>query len=243
MKTFFFLLFIFIFTASSSQQKPDSSRVKFTSSATFSLNSNGFSTIPAFSLGKPAVMASVALAKGRLSYDPVLAYGMDMKPWFIDSWIHYMLINKTSFKLRTGFNFSMFFNAYKLPDKTILQGERYWAIELAGFYYLSSKTILTLMYWNDRGQDPGTIKGHFINMSAERNEINLGRSFLLNISVQLFYIGYEGNNDGLFISPKISTGLRSAPVSLFLQAMQPFTTNISPNPGFRWNLGIAYTFQ
>lgn len=124
MKTIFSGFFIFVFTVSFPQQKPDTSRVKFISSATFSLNSNGFSSIPAFSLGKPAVVASLALAKGRLSYDPVLAYGLDMKPWYIDSWIHYMLMDKPSVKLRTGVNFSMFFSKYKLPDRSILQGER-----------------------------------------------------------------------------------------------------------------------
>jgi hypothetical protein len=89
-------------------ENSDSLRSKLNAGCTVSLNSNGIASIPAFSLDKPAIMASVSLAKGRFSYSPILAYGLDLKPWFIDNWLHYKLIKKPAFELRAGFNSAHF---------------------------------------------------------------------------------------------------------------------------------------
>ena len=241
MKILFSLVLFSICTVSYSQQPDTLSKRKLVATATVSLNSNGIATIPAFSLDKPAVMASLALVKNRFSYEPLLAYGTNLKPWFIDNWLHYKLIDRPFFEFRTGFNISSFFSEYKLPDETILQGQRYFAFEFTALYKFSPNTTLAFSYWNDRGQEPGTIKGHFLNLVGERSEINIGENILFAATIQLFYINYDGNNDGLFVSPKISSSVRNVPFSLFFQATQALQTNISPFPGFRWNLGLSYT--
>ncbi len=235
------LVVFFIFNFSYSFENPDSSKTDLKAGCNVSINSNGISSIPAFSLGKPAIVAAVGLAKGRFSFDPTLAYGFDRRPWYIDSWLHYILVDKPVFKLRTGVNISMYFSQYKLPDKQILQGERYLAFELAGFWYLTPKSYLSILYWNDNGMEPGIISGHYISLAAERTEIGLWNDFLLSANIQLFYINYDGNNDGLFLSPKISSSVRNIPLSIFFQATQAIKTNISPFPGFKWNLGLSYT--
>jgi hypothetical protein len=241
-QTAFFFLF-FISGVAFSSEKADSTRTKLSASGNVSLNSNGISSIPAFSLGEPAIIATLGLAKGRFSYDPVLAYDLEMKPWFFDSWVHYLIIDKPVFRLRTGINFSMYFSELKIPDdEIVLQGQRYWALELAGIYNINPETSLTVLVWNDRGQDPGTITGLYTSLSIERNQIALGKSILFAASIQLFNIAYDGNNDGLFISPRIATSVKNIPLSMFFQFVQPVTTNISPNPGFKWNLGAAYSF-
>ena len=235
------LLFLFIFTVTYSVEPGDSLKNKLKASATFSLNSNGISSIPAFSLGKPAVMASVSLAKNRFSYDPTLAYGLDFKGWFIDSWLHYRLIDKPHFEFRPGFNFSTFFSDYKNQDETIRQAQRYFTIEFTGTYKFSSTSSLTVGYWNDRGQDKGTLLGHFFNLVGERSDIRIGKSILLTVDLQMFYIDYEGDNDGLFLSPKVIASLRRKPFTIFFQPIQALESNITPFPGFRWNLGMGYT--
>ena len=234
------LLFLFIFTVTYSIEPADSLKTKLKATATFSLNSNGISSIPAFSLGKPAVMASVSLAKNRFSYDPTLAYGLDFKGWFIDSWLHYRLIDKPHFEFRPGFNFSTFFSDYKYQDETIRLAQRYFTIEFTGIYKFTSNSSLTVGYWNDRGQDKGTLLGHFFNLVGERSNIRIGKNVLLTVDLQIFYIDYEGANDGLFLSPKITAALRDKPFTLFFQPIQALESNITPFPGFRWNLGLAY---
>jgi hypothetical protein len=164
-----------------------------------------------------------------------------MKPWFIDNWLHYKIIRKPSFELRTGVNFSTFFTDYKLTDETILRGDRYLAFEVAATYKFPSNTSLTFMYWNDNGLEPGTISGHFLNLAGEKTGMKIGNSVLMSANIQLFIITYDGNNDGLFVSPKISFALRNAPFALFFQGTQVLKSNILPDPGFQWNIGLSYS--
>jgi hypothetical protein len=241
MRASFSVFLIFIFGIAFTQEKPEGSETRLKADVNVSLNSNGVASIPAFSLGKPAIIASVSLAKNRFSYDPVLAYGINIKPWFIDNWLHYKIIRKPSFELRTGINFSTFFTENKLTEETILRGDRYLAFEVAATYKFQSNTSLTLMYWNDNGLEPGTISGHFLDLVGEKTGIKIGKSVLMSANIQLFIITYDGNNDGLFVSPKISFALRNVPFALFWQGTQVIRSNIIPDPGFQWNVGLSYS--
>jgi len=236
------ILFIVTLTNSYSLMPADSVKTKLKASANVSLNSNGIASIPAFSLGKPAIMASISLAKNRFSYAPTLAYGLDLRPWFIDNWLNYKIIRRKTFELTAGFNISTFGTKYSLPEGSIWEAQRYFALALTGVYKLSDKNSLTLAYWRDMGQEKGTLKGHFVNVVVDRSDMNIGKNILLYAGVQIFYINYTGKNDGLFVSPKLSCSHRNAPFSIFAQATQALNSNITPWPGFRWNLGLGYTF-
>jgi hypothetical protein len=242
MKSMFFVLFLISFSGAFASEAQDSTKNKLSAAASVSINSNGIASIPAFSLGAPAIIAIVNLNKGRFSYDPVLAYSIDMKPWYFDSWLHYRIIRRTKFELRTGFNFSNFFSHVNLNGQDMIKGERYWAGELAGFFKTSSKNILSLMYWSDNGIDPGSIRGHYISLEDNLINIPIGRRLLFGAGLQLFMISYDGDNDGVFVSPKLSLGIRETPVSVFFQATQEIESNIVPHPGFKWNVGANYNF-
>jgi hypothetical protein len=235
------LLLVFISHFSYAMEKGDTLKPKLNAGVTFSLNSNGIASIPAFSLGKPAMMASAYFVKGRFSYEPLLAYGLDGKPWFIDNWLHYKPVVRLKYELRVGFNLSTFCSKHELPEGSIHEAQRYFAFELTQTYKFTSRSFLSLAYWNDRGQEPGAISGHFISLTGERNEIPVGKNVLLAANIMLFYINYTGNNDGLFISPKVSSTVRNLPFDLFFQATQTIQTNVEPYPEFKWNIGISYT--
>jgi hypothetical protein len=165
-----------------------------------------------------------------------------MKPWIIDNWLHYRIIYRPRFELRAGFDFSMFFSKFDAGDYKILRAEQYLTAELASVIKFSPTSILNLMYWNDNGQEHGSIRGHFYNLIYEKSDIAIGKSILFFASLQLFYISYTGKNDGFFVSPKVALSVRDIPLSLYFQATQAVTSNIEPFPGFRWNVGLAYMF-
>lgn len=235
-------MFLSFFMFGFSKEEAESSETRLKVSGNISLNSNGIAPIPSFSLNKPAVIAAFTLEKRRFSYDPQIAYGLDFKPWIIDNWLHYKLINRPSFIIRTGIDFSMFFSEYESQDYKIWQGQKYIALEMAFIYKISPQSSLSLMYWNDRGQDKGTIKGHFYNFVYDRTDINIAKNLMMAVNWQVFYINYTGKNDGLFIAPKISSSMRNIPVSINFQVTQAMKSNISPFPGFRWNAGVAFLF-
>jgi hypothetical protein len=241
LRTFAIFILITISSSLSALEYQDTLKRKTNFSGTVSINSNGISSIPAFSLGEPAIIATASIG-GRFSWDPILAYGLDVRPWFIDNWLHYKIVDRTKFKLRTGVNFSMYFSDLKLPDEEILQGERYWAFEIAGFWYFSPSNNLSLMYWSDNGKDPGTISGHFISLAWDKTALRITDQLSAAVFIQLFYIGYDGNNDGFFVSPRLSASLENLPLSLYFQATQAIESNIEPYPGFKWNVGLMYSF-
>jgi hypothetical protein len=241
MRFTFCFLFIFITLFAIAGENSPSSKWKLQTTANVSLNSNGMAPVPAFSLEKPAIMASLSLVKNRFSYEPTLAYGLDARPWFIDNWMHYKLIVRPLFELRTGFNPSAYLEQYKPSEEFIWHSQRYFTFELAGMYRFSPVNTISLLYWNDRGQETESMKGHYLAFFWDRSEFNLGKKVQMNLSVQLYYINYDGNNDGVFISPKISTSVRNSPFTLFFLANQAIQSNISPFPKFKCNLGIGYS--
>ncbi len=241
-KPFALMVLFFIFTVSWSQEQIDNSKSKkLKAEASVSLNSNGIAYIPAFSLDKPALIGAFSLVKGRFSYDPQLCYGLNLKPWIVDNWFHYKIVDRPVFEFKAGAVISSFFSEYETDSETILQAQKYLALEFTSTYKFNPNTSLAFTYLLDRGQDPGTTQGHFFNLQADKSDISIGKMGLLSASVQLFYINYTGNSDGLFTAGNISASLRNIPFSVFAQLIQAITSNITPFPEFKWNVGLAYT--
>jgi len=66
MRGAFTLLFVFSITVCFSQENADSTLKRLKAEASISVNSNGIASIPAFSLGDPAIIASVSLKKEQV---------------------------------------------------------------------------------------------------------------------------------------------------------------------------------
>ena len=247
-KLIFLTLFLVVNTAISKEKadttstKSDSTKHPLKVSGDVSLNTNGIAPIPAFALGKPTVMANIILTKNRFSYNPQLSYGLNFKPWIIDNWFRYKMIVKPRFELRVGLDISMFFSEYETPDADVWQGQRWLAFELAGFYKFTKTSSLGLMVWYDKGLEEGTISGFFFNLVAEKTDIRISKQIDMAINIQTFYIDYTDNNDGFFISPKISFSLKKPAFFAFGQFIQPLASTIDPYPDFQWNIGIGYSF-
>jgi hypothetical protein len=236
------LLILFTFSISWSQEGPDSNRSKkLKAQATVSLNSNGIAYVPAFSLDKPAIIGTFSLVKGRFSYDPQLSYSMELRPWIIDNWFHYKIVDRPAFEFKAGAVISSFFSEYETGGEVVHQAQKYLAVEFISTYKFSGGSSLAFTYLLDRGQDPGTMQGHFFNLQADKSGIKMGKKGLLDARLQLFYIDYNYNNDGLFTAGYISASLRNIPFAIFGQAILPLSSNMDPSPEFKWNIGLSYT--
>ena len=235
-----FLFFILIATTVFSQSTDTENAKKLKASGSFSINTNGVASVPAFTLGDPAFITSVSIAKGRFSYDPVLGYGLNLKPWFFDNWLHYKFIARPIFEMRAGFNYSTYFSEYTTLEETVLQGQRYFTFALEAFYTFKPKNSLQFAWWNDRGQEPGTIQGNYLSVAFERTEIEVAKKLLLSANGQVFYINYSDNNDGLFVTAKVSAAVKNIPLLLYFHGIQAITSNFEPFPGFKLNVGLAY---
>jgi len=242
MRTIIFVAFFMVALSAICRERSDTTQNPVDVSGLLSLNLNGIAPVPAFALGKPALIASVSVQKGCFSYDPQIAYGLNFKPWIIDNWFHFKLLNTSRFEIRTGLDLSMFFSDFESPEGIRLQGQRYIALELSGKYKLNPKSSFELMFWSDNGIENGTISGYFLDLVYDISDITMGKHLSLAINVQAFGIDYTDNNDGIFLSPKLTFSTPLLPLILFGQGIVPIASNMEPHPEFQGNLGIGYTF-
>ena len=240
-KLLFYLLIFSIVPISWSQETADSTKRKLKAKAKVSLNSNGIAYVPAFSLDKPAIIGSFSLIKNRFSYDPALYYSLDLRPWVIDNWFHYKIVDRPVFEFKVGGVISAFFSEVETSEEVVHQAQKYFGAEFTGKYKFNPLSSLSFTYLIDRGQDPGTITGHFFNLQADRSDMKLGNKGLLSASLQIFYLNYAGDNDGLFAAGNVSASVRNVPFAIVFQAVQGISSNITPFPGFKWNVGLSYT--
>ena len=78
--------------------------------AEIEITNNGISPIPAFNLGKPAVIMSMNFGKKRLSVEPRMAFAIEnVKPWSVGVFARYNLVEEDAFTLRVGINPSVNF--------------------------------------------------------------------------------------------------------------------------------------
>lgn len=219
----------------------------FKFSGTISANTNGISPIPAFSLEKPAIVGSLSLRKKRFSYDPETAFSVKGVPWFLNSYFRYRLIEKPRFQFRTGVIWGI---GYSYPEvtlngvsRTIAIAERFFWLELVPKYVISEKLALSSIIFIGYNFEPGSVKRiDYISLIGNITKAGLGKKVYLNFFPQIFYLNLDGATDGFFIAGVLGIGLTKLPLVLSTQFNQTLTTSISPDPGFKWNVGLSYSF-
>lgn len=219
----------------------------FKFSGTIGLNTNGISPVPAFSLGKPAIMGFFSLRKNRFSFDPEVAYSTDGKPWFFSSCFRYRIFGKKNFGIKVAANWSV---THSYPEviengisKTITKAEQYLVFEFVPTYKLTEKFSLRSAVFIGRGFDKGSLKQmHFISLVANIAKLRLSDKLYYSLFPQVFYLNLDGDTDSFFVSGVAGIGHQKFPLFLSSQINQPVVTGISPNPGFSWNVGLSYNF-
>jgi hypothetical protein len=231
----------------SAQEKKDSTLAVFQFSGTLSLTSNAISPIPAFSLEKPAILGFLSLRKRRFSYDPEMAFSIKGVPWFLNNCFRYQVVDKTRFKFRTGLIWGV---ANTYPEvikngvnRTITQAERFIWLELMPKYKISEKVAFSSTIWSGYNFDPGSVKRiNFISLIGNFTKVPLKQNFYFNFFPQVFYLTIDGISDGFFVSGNFGIGHTKLPIVLSSQINQTLTTTLSPDPGFKWNVSLSYSF-
>ncbi len=231
---------------SNAQKKPsanDSLNIK----GNITLTNNGFSFIPAFTLGKPAAIAIIAIAKKRLSFEPEIRYSMQGKPWSLVFAWRYKVVNHKKFKLSVGTHLPglSYINTSVIEGgvvKDIQKVQRFLGIEVAPTYIVSKKIGIGIYNLNGYGlQNEGVQRVTFINGRINVNNIALGKNLLLGFSPQLFYLKLD-KKDGIYYALNTSIGHNKIPFSLVSTLYQPIKSTIAGKK-FDWNIGVAYSFN
>lgn len=241
--------FFFFWAAANAQgqEMTDTGRTLFQASGMLSITTNGIAPVPAFSLEKPAVSAFLSLRNNRFSFDPEMAFSLDGIPWFLNSNIRYNLIEKSTFKLRTGLMWGISFSYPEISlngsPQDIAKAERLFLFELIPEYRMSEKAALSLTTYMGHNSDPGAVERFsYVSAAGRITKIRVYKSIYGSLFPQLYYLNIDGTSDGFFVSGIFGVEHEKFPFFLSAQINQTITTTISPDPAFKWNISFTYRF-
>ena len=207
---------------------------------------NGVSIIPSFTLGRPALLFDLSLSGERFSFDPMLRFGMDGKPWSFIFWGRYKAIKDKPFTLTVGAHPAFIFQERIVKvngqEKTMFVSQRFLAMEVAPMYKFSNRLSIGLYYLQGHGFNPiPPDNTNFLALNTVVSNIPLGGDFNLRVNPQLFYLKVD-DTSGTYITSNFTVSKPGFPIGFQALFNQKIKSTIAGDD-FIWNVGIMYLFS
>jgi hypothetical protein len=244
---FFLLIFasFFVFTSLIAQeQAPAKPTGQF--GGVITATNNGVSIIPSFTLGRPALLFDLSLSGERFSFDPMLRFGMDGKPWSFVFWGRFKAIKDKPFTLTVGahpaFIFAERIVKVNGQEKTMFVSQRFLAMEVAPMYKFSNRFSLGLYYLRGHGFNPiPPDNSNFLALNTVVSNIPVGGDFNLRVNPQLFYLKVD-DTSGTYFTSNFTVTKPGFPIGFQGLFNQKIKSTI-PGDDFIWNVGLLYLFS
>ncbi len=241
-----FIWFVLICQFSFAQsQTIDSTRTPSFVRGQITATNNGVSLIPTFSLGKPAVLFDMNIGKGRLSFEPMIRFGMNGKPWTFVFWWRYKLMQQKKFTLGLGAHPSVVFRDVSVTNngvkKEYLVAQRYFAWEASPTYIINKNASLGLYYLGSKGLTKDIVQNTtFVALRSVLN-LNLSKKFNLGLIPQVYYLKMD-EKYGTYVNATLNLYKKNFPVSLNAIASKAIKTKIV-GKDFLWSVGAVYNIN
>lgn len=241
------ILFIFFSMKSFANQEDSTSKI-VNFRGVVSVTNNGFSFIPAFSLGKPAAIFNFNINGGkRFSFEPEFRFALkDGRPWsFIFIW-RYKIINQKHFQASVGSHFPAVpfrILAYETtPDiKNTLAVARVIPVEFTPNIIVNKNNSLSLFCLYAKGLSDDAMKHTALVSFRAVSSISLNKNLSFRINPQLFYLKLDAN-DGYYFASNFTLLSKKSPFYLNSTINKPFKTDIV-GKSFDWNISLSYSLD
>lgn len=250
LKTAAFLLTFLHFSPVVFSQGKDSTKHTLNFRGSVSVTNNGFSLVPTFTLGKPALVTILNVSgKKRLSFEPEFRYSLeDFKPWsFIFIW-RYKLVRKEKFQFSVGthlpaLNFKTTPVVKNGVEEDVIQARRFFpVIEAIPNYRVSENFTLSMYCQYGRGMEKEVANDiYFISIRPDFSNIRLSKQFYLRLNTQFYYLKIA-KNDGIYVAGGLTLAKRGFPLSVSTFMNQVLQTDIA-GKNFDWNVSLVYSFD
>ena len=206
---------------------------------------NGVSLIPSFSLGKPALLFDLSIGKKRLSFDPMIRFAMNGKPWSFVFWGRYQLVQNKKYNLGLGVHHSVLFKDISVINngitKDYLSSQRYFSWEISPTFIVSKKLNFGLYYIGSHGLTKDIVQyTHFVAIRSGIN-LNLSKKFTLGLLPQAYYLKMD-DKDGTYVNTTVNLYRKNFPISLNGIASKAIKTHIA-GKDYLWSVGLVYNIN
>jgi len=207
---------------------------------------NGVSIIPSFTLGRPALLFDLSLSGERFSFDPMLRFGMDGKPWSFVFWGRYKAIKDKPFTLTVGAHPAFIFAERIVKvngrEEKMFVSQRFLAMEIAPMYKFSNRLSMGLYYLRGHGFNPiPPDNSNFIALNTVISGVPVGGGFNMRINPQLFYLKVD-DDSGTYATSNFTVTKPGFPIGFQGLVNQKIESSI-PGDDFIWNVGLLYIFS
>lgn len=231
-------------------QKSDSTRRIINFRGAVSVTNNGFSLVPTFTLGKPALVAIFGVSgQKRLSFEPEFRYSLeDFKPWsFIFIW-RYKLVRKEKFQFSFGthlpaLNFITPRVVIDSMEENIIKARRFFPVfEAIPNYRFGNNFTLGMYAQYGKGLEKEVANDiYFLSLRPGFNDIPLSKKLLLRFNPQFYYLRIA-KNDGFYVAGSLALAWRDFPLSISTMMNKALKTDIAAKD-FDWNISLVYSFS
>lgn len=229
-------------------QDVDSTRSRTAVSGAVTVTNNGISTIPSFTLGKPAVIFDVSIARSGFSLDPQIRYGLNGKPWSFLFWGRYKLVDGEKFGMTIGghpaVNFRTTTVSINQTQREVIVARRYLAGELYPSYSVSKNASVGAYYLYSHGFEQDVARNtHFISLRSNLSSSGLlSDRYFVQLSPQVYYLKAD-NPDGFYVYSGLTIGRRNLPLSIGAAVNKVVQTRVPGSEDFLWNVSLTYSIR
>jgi hypothetical protein len=220
--------------------------VNFRGSA--SVTNNGFSFIPAFSLGKPAAIFNFNINGGkRFSFEPEFRFALkNARPWSFIFIYRYKIIDRKKFQTSFGSHFpAVPFRvlAYEnSPEvKNTLAVSRVIPFELTPNFIINKNNSISLFCLYAKGLSDDAVNHSTVFMLRMVSRLPLSNYLGLRFNPQLFYLQLD-KLKGTYLAANFNLNSPKSRFYLGSSFNKPLKTDIAGNK-LNWNISIGYALD
>jgi len=212
-----------------------------------SVTNNGFSIIPAFSLGDPAAFLDMRMGNKRLSFEPQFRYALEGRPWSFVFIYRYKAIIKPKFQLTfgghlPGLNFITHPVTINGIDDNLSITRRFLAAEIMPTYTIKNNISFGVYYLRGRAfQNHGPQNTNFLSLQGNFTKIKLVGKTYFSFNPQVFYLKVDAD-DGFYVNATTTFGVSGFPITISSIVNKAIQSEI-PAKDFDWNMSLIYTFD
>lgn len=233
------------FLSASNAQRKDST---FFFHTDLSITNNGFSIVPAFTLGAPAVFLDMRMGNKRMTFEPQFRFALEEgRPWSFIFIYRYKAILKSKFQLTIGAHAPGLNYITRTVDVNGIQeplsvARRFLALEIIPTYKISPHASVGIYYLRGHGfQEHGPQNSNFLSLQGNFTKIKLVGKTYFNFSPQLFYLRVD-EADGYYVNSTATFGVLGFPITISGIVNKAVQSSIVARD-FDWSVSLVYTLD